>query len=94
MNIRTLIAKQCQNYILEKNDSTTRSRIVSDLSKLLNDSLGNRFEVICDETNNPPSVVDKNALRGLVREKTNSPNEIRYCFTLTPTNVTVSNDII
>lgn len=92
MNVRTLIAKQCQNYYLEKNDSETRSRISSEMTKILNDSLGNRFEVICDETNNPPSVVDRNMLCGLIREKTNSPKEIRYCFILTPTNATVSND--
>jgi hypothetical protein len=89
MNTRSLITTQIQDFLFDHNDELTRQRLSDQLVKVLTASSSNRFTVICDETNNPPSIVDKNMLQCMIREKTQHPEEIRYYFKVTPTNLTI-----
>ena len=62
------IANAAQFSLFEFNDAFTRSQFVSTIEPFLRDVRSNRgildFRVVCDSTNNPPAVVDRNEFRG------------------------------
>jgi hypothetical protein len=84
MKHSNLISAQLEEFMFERNDEPTRQRLSAQLAKALTDSAGDLFTVICDETNNPPSVVDANMIHGAIREKTQKPEEIHYYFEVRP----------
>ena len=62
------IANAAQFSLFEFNDEFTRSQFVSLVEPFLRDVQARRgiidFKVVCDGSNNPPSVVDRNEFRG------------------------------
>ncbi len=62
------IANAAQFSLFEFNDEFTRSQFVSIVEPFLRDVQARRgildFRVVCDSSNNPPSVVDRNEFRG------------------------------
>ena len=67
------IANMAQSFLFEFNDSFSRSRFVSTVEPFLRDIQGRGgvqdFAVVCDDSNNPPEVVDRNEFRGDVYVK-------------------------
>lgn len=73
VNVRRLLlvleksmASALKYTLFEPNDPFTRSQVVQMLSSFLQDVMNRRglydFKVVCDETNNPPVVIDRNEL--------------------------------
>ena len=62
------IASAAQFSLFEFNDDFSRAQFVSQIEPFLRDVQSRRgildFKVVCDSTNNPPSVVDRNEFRG------------------------------
>lgn len=62
------ISKASRQALFEFNDEFTRSQFVALIEPFLRDIQGRRgiydFRVVCDETNNPPSVIDRNEFVG------------------------------
>ena len=62
------IARMAESFLFEFNDSFTRSRFTSTVEPFLRDIQGRGgvqdFAVVCDDSNNPPDVVDRNEFRG------------------------------
>ena len=62
------IANAAQFSLFEFNDDFTRAQFVSTIEPFLRDVRSRRgiidFKVICDGSNNPPAVVDRNEFRG------------------------------
>ena len=69
------IANAVQFSMFEFNDAVTRGNFVSQVTPFLREVRAARgitdFRVICDTTNNPPSVVDRNEFRGDIFIKPN-----------------------
>jgi hypothetical protein len=64
--LRSQLTKLARPYIFEPNDQTTRDEIKQAVESLLLELVGLRaiydYAVVCDETNNTPSRVDRNEL--------------------------------
>lgn len=64
--LRSQLAKLARPYLFEPNDKRTRDEIKSSVESLLIELSGLRaiydFAVVCDETNNTPSRIDRNEL--------------------------------
>jgi hypothetical protein len=64
--LRSQLAKLARPYIFEPNDKITRDEIKGAVESLLLELVGLRaifdFAVVCDETNNTPSRIDRNEL--------------------------------
>jgi hypothetical protein len=64
--LRSQLAKLARPYIFEPNDKITRDEVKGAVESLLLELVGLRaiydFAVVCDETNNTPSRVDRNEL--------------------------------
>jgi hypothetical protein len=62
------IANAAQFSLFEFNDEFTRAQFISQIEPFLRDVQAQRgitdFKVVCDESNNPPVVVDRNEFRG------------------------------
>ena len=62
------IANMAKSFLFEFNDAFTRSRFTSTVEPFLRDIQGRGgvqdFAVVCDDSNNPPDVVDRNEFRG------------------------------
>ena len=86
--IEQTIASAAEDYLFEVNDAVTRSQFVNSVEPFLQDIQNKRgiqaFQVVCDETNNPPSVVDANELRARILVK---PSKIAEFITLNFYNV-------
>jgi len=69
------IANAVQFSMFEFNDSITRGNFVAQVEPFLRDVRASRgitdFKIICDSTNNPPSVIDRNEFRGDIFIKPN-----------------------
>jgi len=67
------IANMAKSFLFEFNDAFTRSQFTSTVEPFLRDIQGRGgvqdFAVVCDESNNPPDVVDRNEFRGDVYVK-------------------------
>jgi len=84
--IEKSIARSARFQLFEQNDAITRSQFVSSVEPFLRDVQGRRgidaFRVICDETNNTPTVVANNEFRGTILIKpVYSINVITLTFT-------------
>jgi len=64
--LKKLIAPAIRTVLFEQNDSTTRTRISNEITRLLRKIQGEDgitdFRVVCDETNNTPDIIDSNNL--------------------------------
>ena len=62
------IANAAQFSLFEFNDEITRANFVAQVTPFLRDVANARgitdFRVVCDESNNPPSVIDRNEFKG------------------------------
>jgi len=86
------IAKAAKYFLFDINDQYTRAQFVSMVEPFLRNIQGRRgifaFQVICDETNNTPDVIDRNEFVGSIRVKpARSINFIRLNFTAVGTGV-------
>ena len=87
------IAKAAKYALFEFNDTFTRARFIQMVEPYLRDVQGRRgitdFNVVCDETNNTPLVIDSNGFVGDIYIKpARSINFITLNFVATPTGVT------
>ncbi len=86
--VEQTIASAAEDYLFEVNDAVTRTQFVNAVEPFLKDIQDRRgiqaFQVVCDESNNPPSVVDANELRARVLIK---PSKIAEFITLSFYNV-------
>ena len=68
--VQKSIATATQELLFEPNDSTTRRRFVDLSTPLLQQVQAQRgiqeFRVVCDESNNPPAIVDANQMRAAI----------------------------
>ena len=64
--LRSQLKKLAKPYIFEPNDKITRDEIKAQAESLLLELVGNRaifdFLVVCDESNNTPTRIDRNEL--------------------------------
>jgi len=102
MNVRRLfivleksISKAAQYTLFEFNDEFTRAQFRNLTEPFLRDVKGRRgiydFAVICDETNNTPTVIDRNEFRGDIYIKPARTAEfITLNFVATPTGIEFS----
>lgn len=86
------IANAAQFSLFEFNDDVTRANFVAQVTPFLRDVQAARgitdFRVVCDETNNPPSVIDRNEFKGDIFIKPNrSINFISLNFVAVSTGV-------
>jgi phage tail sheath protein FI len=86
------IAKAARSSLFEFNDQFTRAQFVALIEPYLRDVQGRRgitdFRVVCDDTNNPPAVVDANQFIGDIYIKpTRSINFIQLNFVAVRTGV-------
>lgn len=90
--IERAVARAAQNVLFEFNDQFTRAEFVGVIEPFLREIQGRRgitdFRVVCDETNNPPAVVDRNELVASVFIKpARSINYVTLNFVATRTGV-------
>ena len=73
--IEKAIANAAQFSLFEFNDDFTRAQFVSTIEPFLRDVQARRgiidFKVVCDASNNPPAVIDRNEFRGDIFIKPN-----------------------
>lgn len=86
------IRKMARYYVFEFNDDFTRSRFRSTVNPFLSTVQARRgitdFLVVCDETNNPPAVIDANEFNAEILVKPNRVAEfIRLTFTAVGTGI-------
>lgn len=86
------IERSARFQLFEQNDDITRMQFVASVEPFLRDIQGRRgiddFKVICDETNNTPSIVANNEFRGNILVKPRySINFITLTFTAVGPNV-------
>ena len=66
MYLRSQLNKLAKPYIFEPNDKITRDEIKAQVDSLLLELVGQRalydFLVVCDESNNTPTRIDRNEL--------------------------------
>lgn len=87
------IADAAKYSLFEFNDSFTRSAFVSMVEPYLRQIQAARgiyaFKVVCDETNNPPNVIDQNGFVGdIYVQPARSINFIQLNFTAVNSGVT------
>lgn len=86
------IARYSKNLMFEFNDEFTRSQFINTVEPYLRDVQGRRgiydFRVVCDETNNTPTMIDNNEFRGDIYIKpARSINFIQLNFVAVRTGV-------
>lgn len=68
IDLRTIITRGAKYHLFEFNDSFTRAQFIDSVEPVLRDIRGKRgildFKVVCDERNNPPSVVERGEFVG------------------------------
>ena len=92
LTVEKALEKTAQAQLFEFNDEITRSNFVNIVEPYLRDVQSKRglvdFRVICDETNNTPSVVDNNEFRAdIFLKPTKSINYVTLSFVATRTGV-------
>ena len=86
------LERSAQAQLFEFNDEITRANFVNIVEPYLRDVQAKRglvdFRVICDESNNTPSVVDNNEFRAdIFLKPTKSINYVTLSFVATRTGV-------
>jgi hypothetical protein len=89
---RKTIASVAKYYVFEANNSKTRSDITNAINPILETIQKQqgieKFQVICDDTNNTPDVIDRNILIGAIYIQPTKTAEIFiFTFNLTRTGV-------
>ena len=73
ITLRKTISTAAKYQLFEQNDEFTRAQFRAMVEPFLRDVKGRRgitdFRVVCDETNNPPDVVDRNEFRANIMVK-------------------------
>jgi hypothetical protein len=90
--VQTALERAANQQLFEFNDQITRSNFVNIIEPYLRDIQAKRgifdFKVICDESNNTPSIIDNNEFRADIFLKPNkSINYISLTFVATRTGV-------
>ena len=71
--VENYVGPQAENFLHEFNNQITRDRFKNLVEPFLDDIVARGgivdFEVICDDSNNPPSVVDANGFRADIKIK-------------------------
>ena len=86
------LERRAQSKLFEFNDEITRANFVNIVEPYLRDVQAKRglidFRVICDESNNTPSIVDNNEFRAdIFLKPTKSINYVTLSFVATRTGV-------
>jgi len=92
LNIEKRARALAEGVLFEQNDSTTRSNFSASISSYLSEVQARRgvtdFLVVCDESNNPPEVIDRNEfVAELYLKPTRSINFVTVTVTATRTGV-------
>ena len=92
LNVEQTLKGAAEDQLFEVNDGATRSAFVNIVDPFLRDVRSNGglidYRVICDETNNPPSVVDNNEFRAdIFLKPTRSINFVTLSFIATASGV-------
>ena len=87
---KKVIATSVRFLVFEPNDELTWRRFIHITNPVLESIKGRRglydFKVICDETTNPPELIDQNQMRGIILMKpTKTAETITIDFTLLST---------
>jgi len=96
--LRKVVATAIARLEFEPNDETTRDRFINLVTPFLDSVVSRRgieaFTVICDDTTNPPVVVNRNELRGKILLKPVKVAEIIVVeFTLLPSGATFAESL-
>jgi len=80
--VRRQITKLAKPYIFEPNDKKTRTHLAATITKYLDTLYCDRrifdFTVVCDETNNPQEVIDRNELKADVAIQQSKSSDYIY----------------
>ena len=92
LTVEQALERSAQAQLFELNDQTTRANFVNIVEPYLRDIQAKRgvydFQVICDESNNTPDVIDNNEFRAdIFLKPTKSINYITLTFVATRTGV-------
>ena len=92
LTVEKALERSAQAQLFEFNDEITRANFVNIVEPYLRDVQAKRglidFRVICDESNNTPSVVDNNEFRAdIFLKPTKSINYVTLSFVATRTGV-------
>jgi len=92
LNVEKRARALAEGVLFEQNDSTTRSNFSASISSYLSEVQARRgvtdFLVVCDESNNPPEVIDRNEfVAELYLKPTRSINYVTVTVTATRTGV-------
>ena len=92
LTVEQALERSAQAQLFELNDQTTRANFVNIVEPYLRDIQAKRgvydFQVICDESNNTPDVIDNNEFRAdIFLKPTKSINFITLTFVATRTGV-------
>lgn len=90
--LRKSIAKSSKYFLFELNDPFTRNQFVNMVNPFLRDVKSRRgvydYRVVCDETNNTPTVIDRNEfIADIFIKPARSINFIQLNFIATPTGL-------
>ena len=96
--VETALESAAQSQLFEINDSDTRDNFVNIVTPFLRDIQANRgienFKVVCDSSNNTPSVIDNNEFRAdIFIQPTRSINYINLTFVATRSGITFSESV-
>jgi len=90
VHIKQQIEDVLSNYILKHNDQLTRITISNDINTLLQELPIYYYNVICDERNNSPDVIDNNSLRvSVVVHPNKAEDAIHICAEIHPSEVII-----
>ncbi len=94
-----VISTAIRPYLFRTNDTSTRTSIVNTVSPILRNTEASggisEYTLVCDETNNPPSVVDSNQLNvNLVVKFVGSITTINLAFTAKSGTQSVSSSAV
>jgi phage tail sheath protein FI len=92
LHLEKSVVKMARNFLFEFNDDFTRSRFRGIVSPFLADVKARRgvydYLVVCDETNNTPTVIDANEFRAeILCKPTRVAEFIKLTFTAVGTGV-------
>jgi phage tail sheath protein FI len=91
--LKSYISQVADTFVFEQNDTVTRNNFLSIINPYLASVQQQQgltaFQVIMDESNNPPSVVDNNQLVGQIYlQPTRTAEFILLDFNILPTGAT------
>ena len=93
INIKSFVARSSRNLVFEQNTTDLRDQFLNTVNPFLEQVQANAglqaFEVVMDDTNNTPDLVDRNILYGQIfLQPTRTAEFIILDFTVQPTGAT------